>query len=123
MNFSTRKIDSGSALLITIVILSVVIAIAAGIASIFVREIRLSVFVDDSVIAIMAADAGVEKKLYDIRKLGGLDDTIYTRTLSNGAEYITCPTAPSCQSGGNPRFQVDGYTGSTKRALEVTNYR
>ncbi len=113
----------GSSLLLTIVIMSVLIAAAVGIASIFIREIRLSVFVDDSIIAILAADAGIEKKLYDIRKLNGNDSTTYVATLSNGASYTTCPTGPSCQGGGNPQVRVEGKIGIVKRALEITGYR
>lgn len=115
--------NEGAALLLTIVIMSVLIAASVGIASIFIREIRLSVFVDDSIIAVMAADAGIEKKLYDTRKLNGNDNTTYTKTFSNGASYITCPTGNSCQSGANPRVRSEGRVGSVTRALEVTGYR
>lgn len=115
--------NKGASLILTIVIMSVLVAVAVGIASIFIREIRLSVFVDDSVIAIMAADAGIEKKLYDTRKLGGNDSTRYTKTLSNGASYTTCPTGSSCSGGGSPFVRVEGQVGNVTRALEITNYR
>lgn len=111
--------NRGITLLITLVILSALIAAVTGVASIFVREIGISGFVDDSVIAIMAADAGIEKMLYAVRKLGGSPTATYNATLSNGAVYTTCPLPGSC-TASPVKIQSTGTFNDSRRTLEVT---
>lgn len=111
--------SKGITLLITLVILSALIAAVTGVATIFVRELRISSFVDDSVIAIMAADAGIEKKLYDTRKLAGDPTASYSATLSNGATYVTCPPPGSC-TASPVQITSTGTFNDAQRTLEVT---
>lgn len=111
--------NQGITLLITLVILSALIAAVTGVASIFIREIRISGAVDDSVIAIMAADAGIEKKLYDTRKLGGDPLTVFSAALSNGATYLTCPLPGSC-TASPVQMTSTGTFNDAQRTLEVT---
>lgn len=118
INFTEDK--RGVSLLIVLVILSTLIATAVGIATVFKTEITLSGISDDSISAIMAADAGMEKKLYDVRKLGGAVTTVYSATFSNNASYQTCPTAGSCSVGATNRIVSQGTFHQTQRSLEVT---
>jgi len=111
--------NRGITLLITLVILSALIAAVTGVASIFVREIATAGFVDDSVIAIMAADAGMEKMLYATRKLSGDPTTSYNATLSNGATYTTCPSPGSC-TASPVQIRSTGTFNDAQRTLEVT---
>lgn len=113
------KKEKGVALLITLIIIATLVASTTGVASIFLREIRLSGIIDDSIAAIMAADAGMEKKLYDVRKLSGVPTTSYSGTLSNGATYITCPEVGSC-TVSPALIMVRGIFGDTQRALQIT---
>lgn len=113
------KNNKGITLVITLIILSAVLAASAAIASIFSKEIRTSGFVDNSVFAIMAADAGIEKMLYDVRQLGGSATTSYSTTLSNGASYSTCAGLGEC-SAAPVQFRSTGSFQGTQRTLEVT---
>jgi Tfp pilus assembly protein PilX len=116
--FSSRS--RGVALLMILLIMGLLVAIGVGVASIFTREIQITGFTDDSVGAILAADAGIEKMLYYTRVMGGSPDTTFTRTLANDAEYETCPTPTSCQANPSVIITSEGELNSTKRSLEVT---
>ena len=72
------------------------LAAALGVASVFTKEIQTSALIDDSLIAILAADAGLEKMLYNVRILGGSSVTSFSASLSNGASYITCENPTTC---------------------------
>ncbi len=112
--------DSGVTLLITVIILSAIIVAAVGVATVFTKEIRISSLVDDSIFAIMAADAGMEKKLYDIRKLDGAVETSYSGTLSNGATYTACSLAGSCVEGSPSKVKTIGEFKGVQRSFEAT---
>lgn len=114
------KNSKGISILIALVILGTLVATAAGVASVFTKEIRISSFVDDSIAAILAADAGIEKKLYDNRKLSGSPLTSYTAILSNGASYTTCPEPGTCSDGTPIIIKSTGVFNNIRRSLEVS---
>jgi Tfp pilus assembly protein PilX len=114
------KDSRGISILIALVILGALVATAAGVASVFVKEIRISSFVDDSIFAIMAADAGIEKQLYDIKQLSGSPLTSYSAILDNGATYTTCPELGSCLDGPSIIIQSVGVFNNIRRSLEVS---
>lgn len=90
--------QSGIALLLTVIILSVVMLIAMLISNIVITQLKLAGDINDSVAAIYAADSGVECQLYNIRQAKLLNcfsggDLI----MSNGATIATTviESAPS----------------------------
>ena len=93
------KNERGIALYLAIVLMTLLLGIALGAASIFVGGSRLLRGVGHSVVALYAADAGVEKVLYDDNQ--GIDIVTVCAgpggcigTLSNGATYKAVATGP-----------------------------
>ena len=75
---------AGVTMLLTLIILSFVLATAIVAAGVVAFQIRLARDVTDSIAAIAAADAGAEWQLYNIRK-----GTTTAPTMVNGAVIIT----------------------------------
>ncbi len=103
----------GVAMLFTVLIISMVLAIAFGVFSIFIFEIKVASQVNDSVISIFAADSGIEKKLYDIR-INNNNSDIPDTSLSNGAIYNVTVTSSATDVKSIGRYK------NTKRSLEVS---
>ena len=76
----TKNDQSGAALLLTLLLISVMLAISFSLAGIFIPKIRQSVDAKFSTNAFYAAESGVEWCLYSKRV--GVPGTL---TLSNGA--------------------------------------
>ena len=122
MEYSEKEIlknKKGIVLLITIIILGALLAAALGVASVFIKETQISALVDDSLIAILAADAGLEKMLYNVRILGGSSTTSFNTDLSNGASYITCENPTTC-SDSLFIFTSTGAFSNARRTLEAS---
>lgn len=77
--------QSGIALLLTLIILSVVTLVSVFIANTVAVQLRLASDISDSNIAIYAADSGIEWQLYQIRKGASVAPPV----MSNGATFIT----------------------------------
>lgn len=109
---TTNKNQSGIALLLTVVILSIVTLIAVLIANIVIVQLKLAQDIGDSQAAIYAADSGVEWQLYQIRK--GI--SVASPAMLNGATVETMVT------GAAPNFTVKslGSYQSVKRQFEVS---
>ena len=113
----------GIALILTISILSGLLALALGISTLLVREIKLSQEIANSGIAYGAADTGIERFMYGINK-EALEPTTcqcgssncYSATLSNNASYIVCTkqTTPPVQIKSTGTFR------STNRSIQIT---
>lgn len=108
---TTNKNQSGIALLLTVVILSIVTLIAVLIADIVIIQLKLAKDIGDSQAAIYAADSGVEWQLYQIRK--GV--SVASPVMLNGATIETTVT------GAAPNFNIKslGSYQSVKRQFEV----
>ena len=106
-----NKNQSGIALLLTMIILSAGMLIAMLIAAIVVIQFKLSSDVNNSTIAIYAADSGVEWQLYQIRS----GASVPAPTMSNGATISTTVT------GSAPNFTIKslGAYREVKRQFEV----
>lgn len=76
-----REKQRGSALYFTILILTTILTLGLGLAGILLGEIRITRDVGRFQPAIYAADSGVERALYKIRKKG---------------EFTNCPDTSSC---------------------------
>lgn len=111
---NTKPINtqSGIALLLTVIILSVVILVAVSITGVVIIQLKLVRDIDDSKAAIYAADSGVEWQLYQIRQ--GV--SVSLPTMSNGATISTTVT------GTTPNFTIKslGSYRFVKRQLEVS---
>ena len=67
--FKIQNSGNGQALVLTVLLLAVILAIALAISNIFAVEIRLAGDVTESVKAVMAADSGLEWMLFKERKI------------------------------------------------------
>lgn len=106
------KREKGIALLLTMIILSAGSLIAMLIATIVVIQFKLSSDVNNSMIAVYAADSGVEWQLYQIRN--GV--SVPVPAMSNGASVSTTVI------GGYPNFTIKslGAYKEVKRQFEVS---
>jgi type II secretory pathway component PulK len=122
--FKIQNFERGQALVLTVLLLAVVLAIALAISNIFAVEVRLAGDVTESVKAVMAADSGIEWMLFKERKVlpedpppsfngqacGGTDCL-----LDNGASFSVTKTT----DGGTALVSI-GALRNTKRGLRVS---
>lgn len=104
------KDQQGIALLVTMILLGTVIATALGVAVLITGESGVNRLVSDSVKAVFAADAGMEKLLYFANKISGdpaianfkknmeTGDTGFTSCPGSSACYFACEAAQNCTS-------------------------
>jgi len=104
----------GFILYTTLVVLGISFFIVVGVSAIFLREIQIASETGNSAIAFLAAESGMERALYEVRKgkhsnCEDADDcTIGTpnskKSLSNGAEYYVTIMQPRTPQPGEPRW-------------------
>ena len=99
-------------MILTIIISSVIMLSAILISSIVVAQLKLASDINESMVAIYAADSGIEWQLYQIRK----GAAVPAPAMANGA-VITTTVA-----GAYPSFNVKslGSFGAVKRQFEVS---
>ncbi len=106
--------ESGVALYLTIVILSVFTAVVFTLTGISISQIKITWMAGDSVKAFFAADTGVEQALFNIRKQDNFGN-IAKVSLGNGASYavdiVFSTTTANIQSKGEFR--------SARRTIEA----
>lgn len=90
------KGEEGVALYLTMVIMGLVFALAMSVSAILLREIQISRDVARYTPALAAADAGLERALYEIRKNGAFTSCQTTSACVIGSEQSPVAT----QSGG-----------------------
>lgn len=129
--FLKNKLDkqSGAAILLALVILIAILAIAFGITGLLYGELKLSQETPKSLKAYYAAETGIERKLYDIRKNSDFSDIGNPADLSNcayGTSGVVClESSDNCYSvnvtTGEPTIiKAYGCYKDTKRAVEVS---
>jgi len=79
------KEQKGVSLFISIMVLSAIMAIGFGLSSLLIGEIEISRDINNFVPAIYAADSGIERVLYKLRKNG---------------DFISCPDTGACTISG-----------------------
>jgi hypothetical protein len=89
--------QKGVSLYLAVVLMTMLLALVLGISTILLRQLQSIRGMEDSVVALYAADSGIEQVLVDV--IGNRTDPIehYNNVLSNGASYsvdVVC-----CQSG------------------------
>jgi hypothetical protein len=103
-----NKKNKGAALLLTILVLSTLLAINLGISTILIGQIKVLSGMENSVQAFFAADTGIERALFQ----GG---TGFRDSLRNGATYdVIISSTPKITITSKGSFR------GTKRAIEVT---
>lgn len=121
---NTRYNDNGQALVLTVLLLAVILAIALAISNIFAVEVRLAGDVTESVKAIMAADSGLEWMLFKERKVLPEDPSPSFNgqacggancLLGNGASFSVTKTA----DGGTALVSIGAFR-NTRRGMRVS---
>lgn len=111
--------ERGFSLYLTVFVMIVILGIALGLSSQFFTQVELIRGIDDSLIAFYAAEAGIERQLYE----GTLPPppVNYSGTLSNGATYtvrVILATATEC-SGTQFCIESIGSYEQAQRAIWV----
>ncbi|MCK9445577.1 hypothetical protein M0Q50_01625 [bacterium] len=112
--------QKGVSVYITIIILSILLAVSLGLSSIIVGGAKLSENLSYSIKALHAADTGVERALYNVFKNGNCTTPV-TGTCGTDCSYsveITDP-AGTC-SGQGTNIKSLGTYKETKRKIEAT---
>lgn len=114
----------GASLVLTLLILSAVLAIAFGVSSLILGEVKISKNVPRSLKAYYAAETGIEKSLYDARKGAGASDVGTPPSCSDGGA-VCLDDADACYSidftAGDPNIiKSFGCYKETRRAVEAT---
>jgi len=110
--------DKGVSLYLTMMIMSVLLALALGVSAILYIQIKVTKGMGDSVPAFYAADTGIERELYEKNDAG----TGYTDDLDNGASYeitVIAPGESGCPDYANRCIKSVGDYKGTKRAIKI----
>lgn len=122
--------QKGVSIYLSLMIMVILLAIGLGISTIIVNRLKMLKGIEDSVIAIFAADTGIERVLYaisinDLRTnySGIVGSASYNATLVCGSTYTECPS-PLSQDVNCLAFyyclKSTGTYNETNRAIEVT---
>ena len=108
---TNKNKESGIALLLTVIILSIVTLVSVFIVNIISNELKLASDINDSKKAIYAADSGIEWQLYQIRH-----ESVASPVMSNGATVSVTVT------GNSPSFNIKslGSFNTVKRQFEIS---
>lgn len=115
--------NKGITLILTLSILSAILALVLGIATLLTREMKLAQEIANSILAYSAADTGIERLMYGVNK-EALDITTcqcgttncYSGTLSNNASYVVCIK----QIGPPVKVKSTGTYRGTNRTIEAS---
>jgi hypothetical protein len=93
----------GTILYLAVLILSIIFTIAIGLSLIIFGQLKMQREIGHSVIALYAADAGVERAFYAIYKEGNL---LFSENanLDNGASYNVFVSTSSSQCGASIQY-------------------
>ncbi len=117
--------QQGASLLLTLLILTAILAIAFGVSGLMLGETKISREVPKSLRAYYAAETGIERSLYDARKGAGASDIGSPPNCSgSGAVCLdgsdTCYSVDVATGGGTITIKSYGCYKSTRRAVEVS---
>lgn len=115
---SNVKLKKGIALYLSVMIMTILLAIALGISTIFLGQVDLMRDLGYSVVAFYAADAGIERVLTTREAPGNISET----PLSNGATYqviITISGSGGCTAANYCIKSIGSYK-DTNRAIEIS---
>jgi len=115
---SNHKLQNGASLYLALIVMTVMLGIALGLSGIFIGQTKTIKQVGNSVIALCAADTGIEAVLLNRNNPVNIPET----ALSNGATYqvvVSSGGSPGCPAGGNYCIKSVGSYLGTKRAVEI----
>ena len=104
----------GISLLFVVLITSVILAISLGISGILIQQTKMMTEIGYSVISFYAADSGIERALYNIRKEEGTGDVLENWGTDYGYSVI------SGSYDGEAYLKSVGQYKETRRAIETT---
>ena len=115
---SQSNFQKGISLYLALAIMAVLLAIALGISTIFLGQVKTMRGMGYSVIAFYAADAGIEKILLNRASPTDIPET----PLSNGATYrvVVLPGGSGGCSALNYCIKSIGNYEETNRAIEIS---
>ena len=119
---SEIKKQQGVTLYLSLTIMTILLAMAFGLSTIFINQIKMIKEMGHSVIALCAADTGVEAVLVD-RGNPSLTPDFYSGVLSNGATYqvvVAVGGAGDCLAEKNYCIKSVGSYLESRRAIEIT---
>ena len=119
---NVKMTEKGVSVYLALMIMIIVLAIGLGISTIIVSQMKMIRGMGDSVVAIFAADTGIERALYALYKEGASLPFTYSGSVGDSsysvegwlAGSVDCPTPPNdyyCLKS------IGTYKG-TKRAIE-----
>lgn len=112
----TRE-KGASSILLAFLIISLLAVVSLALSYLMLQQLKMTVESGKSVVAIYAAETGVEKCLYQIRKStgNGCDSAAAQEsdTLSNNSSYVA-------DYDGSGEIKSIGHFGNTSRRIEVT---
>lgn len=114
----------GVSLYLALILMTIVLAIALGLTTILIGQMKTIAKMGDSVKAFSAADTGIEMALYNpaSSQSGSVDEATFTVTIKCGRDYLECPegyeTDQNC-SGNYFCIKSVGTYKETKRAIEI----
>jgi len=116
----TYNKESGISLLLAILILSLILAVALGLNTILLRQIRMAREIGNSVTAFYAADSGIEEVLMVRDNPSSSCTQGSPCQLGNGAKYYLSivPAGGSCLSQ-NYCVKSIGIFKETRRGIEI----
>lgn len=120
LNLKVQNSKKGISLYLALMIMTILLAIALGLSTIFIGQTKMLREMGYSVIAFYAADAGIEKVLVD-RSNPNLTLDYYSGSLLNGATYqiiVTEGGTGGC-SAANYCIKSIGTFKETRRAIEI----
>lgn len=109
--------QKGISVYITIIMLSVLLAVSLGLSSIIVGGAKMVDSLDGAVKAFHAADTGIEEALYRIRVDNNCAN--FSGTLGAGSSYSVVITYTTCGSGGTSIKSIGTYN-TTNRKIEAS---
>ncbi len=110
--FFLLKNPKGVSLYLAMIILTMFLAIAIGISTVLLIQVKMVSSLGNSVVAFFAADTGIENALYTGSSVSGV--------LNNGASYEVSFMSPgSGCSGFYYCLKSKGVFKDTKRAIEI----
>lgn len=109
--------QKGVSLLITLLIMGALLSIVIMISRLNLGELQLTRNIPDSAIAYYAAEAGIEKALYDERISGGASNAAdCSVSLDNGSSYGLTIT----RDASGIKIESNGCYKDIRRAIEVS---
>lgn len=115
---SENKYEKGVSLYLALMVMMIILAMALGLSSILINQAKTIKQIGNSVIALSAADSGVEAVLLNRNNPANISETV----LSNGATYrviVAAGGTGDCPIGNNYCIKSVGSYLGTRRAVEI----